>query len=296
MQGRIVVCGNLVQDILVRPIAEPLQWDATVTVEQIVQGLGGNGGTTSFTLGRLGVPVTLMSLAGRDAACDQLLDRLHSVGVEVQVECGPLPTSVSISLVDSQGRRALLYQLGASAGKFGRPVVFPDGAGHFHLNAIFRMLDLRTLGTELLRQAKLAGMSTSVDAQWDHLDEWMTVMGPALRWTDLLFVNEDESWHLTGLRDPAAAALVLRQAGAAEVVVKLGARGCFASTAEGEFWSNAMGVAVVDTTGAGDVFVGGYLAALHRGLGHREAAALGNRVAGQSVGSLGSTAGLDASF
>ena len=294
MRGRIVVCGNLVQDIVVRPVAEPLAWDATVTVEQIVQGLGGNGGTTSFTLGRLGVPVTLMSLAGKDAVCEQLLERLRSAGVETEVECGELSTSVSVSLVDKRGRRALLYQLGASAGEFRRPVVFPEDAGHFHLNAVFRMQDLRTLGPELLQQAKARGLATSVDAQWDHLGEWMTVLRPALRWTDLLFVNEDEAWHLTGLRDASAAAGALREAGASEVVVKLGARGCFASTAEGEFWCEAARAEVMDTTGAGDVFVGGYLAALHRGLGHREAAALGNRVAGQSVASLGSTTWLDA--
>ena len=74
MRGRLVVCGNLVQDILVHPVAEPLAWGTTVTVEQIIQSLGGNGGTTSFTLATLGVPVTLMSLAGRDAAasyCDR---------------------------------------------------------------------------------------------------------------------------------------------------------------------------------------------------------------------------------
>ena len=294
MRGRIVVCGNLVQDIVVRPVAEPLAWDATVTVEQIVQGLGGNGGTTSFTLGRLGVPVTLMSLAGKDAVCEQLLERLRSAGIQTQVECGELPTSVSVSLVDERGRRALLYQLGASAGEFRRPVVFPEDAGHFHLNAVFRMQDLRTLGPELLRQAKACGLSTSIDAQWDHLGKWMTVLLPALRWTDLLFVNEDEAWHLTGLREPAAAARSLREAGAGEVVVKLGARGCFALTAAGESWCEALTVPVVDTTGAGDVFVGGYLAGLHGGLGHPGAALLANRMAGLSVGYLGATTWLDA--
>ena len=156
------------------------------------------------------------------------------------------------------------------------------------------MQDLRTLGPELLRQAKACGLSTSIDAQWDHLGKWMTVLLPALRWTDLLFVNEDEAWHLTGLREPAAAARALREAGAGEVVVKLGARGCFALTAAGESWCEALTVPVVDTTGAGDVFVGGYLAGLHGGLGHPGAALLANRMAGLSVGCLGATAGLDA--
>jgi len=292
MNGRIVVCGNLVQDILVRPVAEPLAWGTTVTVQQIVQNLGGNGGTTSFTLGKLGVPVTLISLAGQDAAAEQLFSTLRSAGVTVQVKQCDLPTSVSVSLVDNKGRRALHYQLGASAGDFARPVNFPTDAAHFHLNAIYRMRDLRTFGAELLEQAKRAGLSTSLDTQWDHMGEWMRVLEPALRWTDLLFVNEDEARELTGLREASAAALALRDAGAAEVVVKLGEQGCFASTAEGDFYSDAFPAEAVDTTGAGDVFVGAYLAAIHSGHAHRAAAKFANRTAAIAVATLGATAGL----
>jgi len=293
MRGRIVVCGNLVQDISVRPVTSPLGWGKTAMVDGIFQGLGGNGGTTSFTLGKLGVPVTLMSLVGRDAVAEQLLARLASACVEARVEQTALPTSVAVSLVDAGGRRALLYQQGASAGQFARPVHFPEDASHFHLNAIYRMQDLRLFGAELLQQAKESGLSTSVDAQWDHLGEWMDVLGPALPWTDLLFVNEDEAWELTGLRDPSASALALRDQGAEEVVVKLGERGCFASTAEGDFFSAPVPVNAVDTTGAGDVFVGAYLASLHRGNGHRETAIFANRTAGTAVGMLGATAWAD---
>lgn len=288
-----MVCGNLVQDILVRPVAEPLAWGTTVTVQQIVQNLGGNGGTTSYTLAKLGIPVTLLSLAGRDAAGAQLLASLKQAGVETQVEACNLPTSVSVSLVDANARRALLYQLGASAGTFTRPVTLPEDASHFHLNAIYRMRDLRGHGPQLMEQAKRLGCSTSLDTQWDHEGEWMSVLQPALRFTDLLFVNEDEARELTGLHDPAAAALALRDAGAPEVVIKLGESGCFASTSEGDFYSAAFPARAIDTTGAGDVFVGAYLAALYRGHAHREAATFANRTAAIAVGTLGATAGLD---
>ncbi len=287
------MCGNLVQDILVRPVAEPLAWGTTVTVEQIVQNLGGNGGSTSYTLAKLGIPVTLLSLAGRDAAGAQLLNLLEQAGVATQVELCDLPTSVSVSLVDRKARRALFYQLGASAGTFARPVTFPEDASHLHLNAIYRMRDLRVLGPQLMEQAKRQGCSTSLDTQWDHEGEWMSVLHPALRFTDLLFVNEDEARELTGLPDPSAAALALRDAGAAEVVVKLGERGCFASTAEGDFYSEAFPAEAIDTTGAGDVFVGAYLAARYRGHTHREAAMFANRTAAIAVGTLGATAGLN---
>ena len=287
MPGRIVVCGNLVQDILVRGVADPVLWGTTATVEGIEQHLGGNGGSTSYTLGKLGIPVTLVSLAGQDAAGDRLIGKLNGAGVETHVDQGKFATSVSVSLVDRQGRRALLYQLGASAGEF-PPWQLPPDITHLHLNATYRMDFLRREAGALLAQAAAAGISTSLDAQWDHRNEW-----PPIPPTNLLFVNETEAEKLTGLRDHAAAALALRDYGAGEVVIKLGEHGCFASTSEGDFYTPAHAVNAVDTTGAGDCFCGAYLASLYWGKSHREAARYANRIAALSVTALGATTALD---
>jgi sugar/nucleoside kinase (ribokinase family) len=289
----IVVCGNMVQDVLVRAVAEPIGWEASTIVDAIEQHMGGNGANTSYAIAKLGVPVALMSLAGPDAAGDALIERLQKAGANTAlVKRVAAQTSAVVALVAHDGRRALLYQLGASAESFD-PLALPEGATHFHLAAVYRMRDLRTRGPAFLHAAKEAGISTSVDTQWDHEGEWWPVLAPSLPYTDLLFVNEDEGRQLTGLRDPAAVALALRDAGAREVVVKLGARGCFASTGEGDFYSPALNVEVVDTTGAGDCFVGGYLAGLYQGKPHREAAALANRMGSLSVSRLGATDGLD---
>jgi ribokinase len=80
--------------------------------------------------------------------------------------------------------------------------------------------------------------------------------------------------------------------GAASVILKLGNTGCAAFTPDGEFWVPAFEVEAVDTTGAGDCFVGGFLAALHRGRSWLEAARFANAVAALSVQKLGATAGL----
>ena len=289
----IVVCGNMVQDVLVRAVNEPLAWGASTIVEAIAQHMGGNGSNTSYTIGRLGAPVALMSLAGRDAAAENVIARLQGANVDTtMVKRVAAPTSAAASLVGSDGRRALLYQLGASAEEFDKPLRLPENATHFHLAAVYRMRDLRTAAPEFMRAAKEAGLTTSADTQWDHEREWLPVLAPSLPYTDLLFVNEDEGRELTGLTEPSAVALALRDAGAREVVVKLGAMGCFASTSEGDFYSPARCVEVVDTTGAGDCFVGGYLAGLFHGKPHREAAKLANYIGSLSVGRLGATEGL----
>ena len=77
----VLCCGNAVLDILVRPVAEP-GWNKTTWVDCIEQGLGGNGGNTSFALARLGVPTRLLSAVGEDAFGDRVLSILSAEALE----------------------------------------------------------------------------------------------------------------------------------------------------------------------------------------------------------------------
>ena len=75
---RVVVCGNVVFDILARPVEE-VRYEATTIVETVEQQLGGNAGSTSYTIAKLGVPVSIASLIGRDATGDTVLQHLERV-------------------------------------------------------------------------------------------------------------------------------------------------------------------------------------------------------------------------
>lgn len=280
----------MVFDILVRPV-EQLRWAATTLVETVSQQLGGNAGSTSYTLGKLGIPTFVVTLAGRDPEADAVIARLESASVNTsRLMRTDAPTSVAVSLVNQAGERALLYRLGASAEEF--PSFPISGANHFHLAAVFRMKHLRTSAPAVLRQAKALGMTTSVDTQWDTEDEWMKVLAPSLPSTDLLFVNEDEARMLTGHGDAEAAARSLRDGGAKVVCVKLGPQGCAVFGEELRFTSPGFRVSAIDSTGAGDCFSAGYLAALQRNLSHRDAARIANAVGALSVQQLGATAGV----
>lgn len=280
----------MVFDILVRPV-EQLRWATTTLVETVSQQLGGNAGSTSYTLGKLGIPTFVVTLAGRDAEAEAVIARLESAGVDTsRLMRTDAPTSVAVSVVNQAGERALLYRLGASAERF--PSFPIDGAHHFHLAAVFRMRHLRAAAPEVLRQAKALGMTTSVDTQWDTEDEWMKVLAPSLPSTDLLFVNEDEARMLTGHRDAEAAAGCLRDAGAKVVCVKLGSLGCAVFGEEMKFTSPGFRVTAIDSTGAGDCFSAGYIAALQRNLSHMETARIANAVGALSVQQLGATAGV----
>jgi len=168
--GGIVVCGNLVQDVLVHPVRAPLHWGATEIAETIAQHLGGNGGTTSYTLGKLGVPVKLMSLVGRDAAGEGLMARLRSAGVDTFAGGNDRYADVSRALSGWRGRAARHpLPVGAPArGRSRSRCRLMREIRIFHLAAVFRMAELRRRGPAMLRAAKEAGLGTSVDTQWDH--------------------------------------------------------------------------------------------------------------------------------
>ncbi len=285
--GRVVVCGNVVFDILARPVEE-VRWAATTVVESVSQQLGGNAGSTSCTLGILGIPVTIVTLAGRDSAGETVMNRLRSVGVDLSlVQYVDAPTSIAISLIRSTGERALLYQLAAASEDF-QPFQQPPDATHFHLAAVFRMRHLREIAPALLRRAREAGLQTSLDTQWDAEGEWMRVLKPSLPYTSYTLMNEDEARMLTGRTEPEEAARVLRDLGADHVIIKLGPRGCWA---DGVTFPGFR-VHAVDTTGAGDCFSGGFIAALQRGLPIGEAARFSNAVGALAVQKVGATAGV----
>ncbi len=294
--ARVLCCENLVRDISVRPVAEPA-WGRTVWVDAIEEGFGGNGANTSYTLARLGTPVRLLGMLGADEAGDRIAATLRSAGVDVtHVKRSPRPTPATVVLVNQDGARALLHRPGASQDAFADALELTpeliDGCDRFHLANVFALPALRPRASDLVARARQAGLSVSIDTGWDARGEWLGVLGPCLPHADLLFVNEDEARELTGRSDTVEAARVLQSRGARIVVVKLGARGCVVCLGGESIASPGFQVPVVDTTGAGDCFVGGFLAALQRGQSYTDAARFANAVGALSVQKLGGATGL----
>jgi sugar/nucleoside kinase (ribokinase family) len=135
-------------------------------------------------------------------------------------------------------------------------------------------------------------LTTSLDTGWDSMGRWGLDVDSCLPLVDLLFVNESEAEKLSGHREPDLAARALQQRGVVEVAIKLGGRGCVVYTETKRIAVPAFDIAAKDTTGAGDCFAGGFLAALHRGLDLRAAARLANAVGAMSVEHLGTVAGV----
>ncbi|HYP06585.1 MAG TPA: carbohydrate kinase family protein [Bryobacteraceae bacterium] len=287
----VLCCGNVCYDIPVWPV-DSVCWGKSVWVDEITFSVGGNGANTAYALATLGAPVRLTGCVGRDLQGDALVQTLERAGVQLDIHRCDSPTTSTVVLVQSSGDRSFVHRPGASRDLAAAMLKFAvPGFSHFHMANPFSLPNIRTVAGEVMASAKKAGLTTSLDTAWDAKGRWMEDIAPCLPFTDLLFVNDSEAEMLTGTKDPKQAVHIFRTHGAADVVIKIGARGCliFAESAE----SQVLGfpVAAKDTTGAGDCFVGAFLAGLHRGLTYTDAAYIANATGAMNVEHLGAAKG-----
>jgi sugar/nucleoside kinase (ribokinase family) len=295
-QGAILVVGNLVADTIASPVDE-LPANGTLWIDTLERSLGGNGANTAFAIARLGVATRLLGVTGDDEAGVWIRKQLAEAGVDLAfLETRTGRTAATIALVRRDSSRRFLHHPGTGKQAFDRGIDFTsravEGCSHFHLANLFSLPHLRTRAPEILKAAHAAGMTTSLDTGWDSKGEWMPVLKPCLPHLDLLAVNEEEGRQLTGHAAPERFLAVFESAGVLCAAAKLGAAGALISWNGKKLAAPAFAIEARDTTGAGDCWVGGFLAALSHGLDVGEAARVANAVAALSVQQFGSVAGL----
>lgn len=293
----VLCCGNIVYDTVVKAVDE-LDWSqATTFVDAMEYRCGGSGASTARTLGILGIPVRLLSAVGSDDQARFVLEAIRASGVDTTyIRRESVPTAATVALVNSRGDRKFFHRLGASGEAFAEPVKLSaelcDGMSHFHLAGVFVLPRLRVQAEHVLRRAREAGLTRSLDTNWDPQGKWMATLEPCLPHLDLLFMNENEACMITGYANPALSAREVLARGVRACIVKLGSRGCAVYTADREIFCPAFDVEVKDTTGAGDCFAGGFLAARQRGASLADAGQFANAVAALSVRKMGAVEGI----
>lgn len=295
--GSGVLCsGSIIYDIVVKPF-DVLAWGTTRCVDSIEYHVGGNGANTSRALAILGTRVKLLGAVGNDAQSDFILEELRRSGIDTtDLKRSPAATATTVVLVNESGNRQFLHRLGSSEHAFKDALEFTPhlcaGFSHYHFASLFLLPHGRKHAPVMLERARNAGLTTSLDTNWDATGQWMEVLKPCLPYLDILFMNEDEALRITGSNDPAVGAEIVSRGGVKTAVMKLGARGCAVYHDGKETLSPAFAVDAKDTTGAGDCFVAGFLDARQRGASWAEAARFGNAVGALSVQKIGAVTGV----
>jgi sugar/nucleoside kinase (ribokinase family) len=286
----ILAAGNWIVDRLKRIDIWPQQ-DALANILGETTGNGGSPFNLLIDLARLGAsfPLEGIGLIGADALGDWILRECDAHGVDrTRLTRHPTaPTSYTdVMTVQSTGRRTFFHQRGANAHLAAEHFSFGDTKARiFHLGYLLLLdaldrpdAETGTVAARVLRQAREAGLQTSIDVVSEDSRRFPDIVLPALRYTDFCILNEFEIERTTGVATKPAGSISVKAiesasrklltAGVGKWVIVHFPEGACALGKDGKFHvQGSVRVPqerILATVGAGDAFTAGVLMGMHQ--------------------------------
>jgi len=281
--ARIVVLGSLNMDLVVTVPRLP-QAGQTVMGERLGAYPGGKGANQAVAAARLGGHVAMIGRVGRDSFGESLADNLRANGVEASgVGRDPdQPTGTAVIVVEEGGQNMIAVAPGANLA-VGRAEVERAAARLRRSDLLVMQLEIPLAAIEqAVAAGRRAGASVLLNAAPARSLE-RSLLGQL----DVLVVNEGEAALLSDQAEPVRAARALRESGVRLVAVTLGPKGCILADEAGSRQADPFEVDAVDTTGAGDAFVGALAFGLATGLSAEAAVRLANAAGAAATTSVG---------
>jgi len=292
MSRKVFVMGSFVADVAFRMSRLPA-WGETLMGDTFALGPGGKGSNQAVAAARAvadrSTTVQFLSKVGDDAFGQLARDTWAASGVDATlVQNCATATGAAAILIDSvRGENAIVVVPGACFTL--TPVDVDAAADHILASDVFLTqlelaLDTVERGLQLAREACVPTILNPAPAPSKPLPESLLAL------SDYFIPNESEAALLTGLpvenlEQAKAVARRLQSLGARNIILTLGAQGALVLTAEGveTLVPSFHAGPVVETTGAGDAFCGGFATALAEGQPLLEAVRFGCATAGISV-------------
>lgn len=258
--------------------------------------LGGSAGNTIRAMARLGTRVGFIGKVGHDTTGDFYEQALRNIGVEPYILRSEYRSGKCVALVSPDGERTFVTHLGAAAHLAPEDIdaaIFDDYDCLYIEGYLVQDHDLIRTAVE---RAKQHGLRVAIDlASFNVVEENRDFLRDLVeRHVDILFANEDEARAFSGEADPLEALNYISTM-CELAVVKIGMKGALIRRGEEFVQVGIMAAAKrVDTTGAGDFYAAGFLAALCEGLSLRQCGTIGAIAAGKVIEVVGTTFGEDA--
>ena len=265
--------------------AEAIQTHFAMVRKRMVA--GGSASNTITTIAQLGGKAAFIGKIGNDEVGDFYREDLIKNGVNPMLLTSNKMSGCSIVLITPDGERTFATYLGASADMHADDIRKEAFIGYdiFHLEGY--LVQDNEMIEKAVRLAKESGCMISLDlASYNVINENHYFLKELIRkYVDIVFANEDESFAYTHLNPEESVNAMAQRCDIA--VVKVGKRGSYVQQGDKMYHIGAVSTASVDSTGAGDLYAGGFLHALSEGFDIRRCAEIGTIAAGRVVEIVG---------
>jgi sugar/nucleoside kinase (ribokinase family) len=258
----VCVVGEINLDLILYGLPKELVLDRELLASGLALTLGSSSAIFAHNLAMLGDKVGFISKTGGDALGKMALERLSVAGVDVghvKQSTGRTSTGLTVVLPYLNQRYILTYpgtmfELQYSDIDMG----YVRSARHLHVSSFFLHRALRQRIADVFRQAKAAGLSTSLDTNDDPENKWDRDLLEVLKYVDVFLPNDREAKKIARTDDLSQAINLL--AGLAKVVVvKRGASAAICRSGQEQCNLMPPSVKPVDDVGAGDSFDAGFI-------------------------------------
>ncbi len=297
MKTDIVCVGISCMDVIIRGVdfRQKIKGESR-KADAVTVAVGGDAANQSIVLSKLGVSAKLITGLARDPVgglivstigqyCKNLDDIVYS-------DTGTSP--VNVIVVDKEAQRTFV-NTGDSlqAAMFRVDPRTLAGAKIVSLGSLFipPFVDRESIDLTV-RAAKAQGAIVCADVIYNPAACTLAELVDTLSCFDFVFPNDEEAEQMTGKSDLHAMADVFLHYGVKNVVIKNGKNGCFIKNAAQCLQVPAYRVNAIDTTGAGDCFLSGFMCALLEGREIGECCRFGSAVAAVGVQSMGANTGV----
>nr|WP_283163667.1 sugar kinase [Brenneria tiliae] len=291
-----VFVGLTILDIAGRPVRALPPGGGVEFIEQIRLNPAGTASGAAMNAAKLGIRTATAACLGEDEKADFILGVYRRLGIDCSLvqRTREAETSATILAIRPDGERSALHYRGASDRLFIDEQDFDAVCNtrflHHGGTGLLARMD-QGQSARLLRHAKARGVTTSLDLIAPD-GGTLSLLAPLLPDVDYFMPSRQEATFLSGREKLADSAAFFLDRGVGVCIFKAGADGSYVFGQDFALHIPAYRVPVVDTTGCGDSYCGGFIAGLARGWDLERACRLGAAVSGLVATGLGSDAGV----
>jgi len=291
-----VFVGLTILDIAGRPVVEIPAGGGVQFIEQIRLNPAGTAAGALVNAAKLGISTSTVACLGEDEKAEFILGAYQRLGIDCSLiqRTSNKETSATILPIRPNGERPALHCRGASDELFISEEHFDEILDcrflHHGGTGLLAAMD-QGQSAKLLKAAHERGITTSFDLIAPNPGT-LELLRPLLPYVDYFMPALEEAAYISGLTDPAEIAAFFHDLGAGCCIFKDGAQGSLLFKQGTVVRIPSYQIVASDTTGCGDSYCGGFIAALAKGHSVEEACQIGSAVAALVATGLGSDAGL----